>query len=129
MGAVGRAAMSMIQEVRRQFHHIPALKKALEVMKLNEGKPSSEWSEDDKQSFDDAIDSAEYGKCVEISTQSAIKEMVAPGIVAIATPIAIGFGGGAAMLGGLLAGVTVRVCCLPSFNPMRVELGIMPRKW
>ena len=116
MGAVGRAAMSMIQEVRRQFHNIPALKKALEVMKLNEGKPSSEWSEDDKQSFDDAIDSAEYGKCVEISTQSAIKEMVAPGIVAIATPIAIGFGGGAAMLGGLLAGVTVSGVLLALFQ-------------
>ena len=54
-------------------------------MNQNEGKPSSDWSEDDKKSFDEAIDSAEYGKCVEISTQSAIKEMVAPGLVAIAT--------------------------------------------
>ena len=96
----------MIQEVRRQFHNIPALKKALGNESKNEVKPSSDWSEDDKKSFDEAIDSAEYGKCVEISTQSAIKEMVAPGIVAIATPVAIGFGGGATMLGGLLAGVT-----------------------
>ena len=116
MGAVGHAAMSMIQEVRRQFHNIPALKKALEVMNQNEGKPSSEWSEDDKKSFDEAIDSAEYGKCVEISTQSAIKEMVAPGLVAIATPVAVGFGGGATMLGGLLAGVTVSGVLLALFQ-------------
>lgn len=115
MGAVGRAAMAMIQEVRRQFRDIPALKNALEVMKRNEGKPSAEWSEDERKQFDEAIDSAEYGKCVEISTQSAIKEMVAPGLVAILTPVVIGLGGdyffeeagsGAVMLGGLLAGVT-----------------------
>ncbi len=116
MGAVGRAAMSMIQEVRRQFHSIPALKKALEIMNQNEGKASSEWSDEDKKSFDDAIDSAEYGKCVEISTQSAIKEMVAPGLVAIATPVAVGFGGGATMLGGLLAGVTVSGVLLALFQ-------------
>jgi K(+)-stimulated pyrophosphate-energized sodium pump len=113
MGAVGRAAMAMIQEVRRQFKDIPALKKALEVMKRNEGKPSVEWSDEERAQFDKAIDSAEYGKCVEISTQSAIKEMIAPGLVAILTPVIIGFGGnmfeepsGAIMLGGLLAGVT-----------------------
>jgi K(+)-stimulated pyrophosphate-energized sodium pump len=113
MGAVGRAAMSMIQEVRRQFRDIPALKKALEIMGRNEGKPSNEWTEDERKSFDEAIDSAEYGKCVEISTQSAIKEMVAPGLVAILTPIIIGIGGnylfpgsGGVMIGGLLAGVT-----------------------
>ena len=85
MGAVGRA-MSMIQEVRQQFHNIPALKNALEIMNRNDGKPTSEWTDDEKASFDEAIDAAEYGKCVEISTQSAIKEMVAPGMVAILTP-------------------------------------------
>ena len=113
MGAVGRAAMSMIQEVRRQFHDIPALKTALEIMNRNEGKSSDEWSEEERENFDDAIDSAEYGKCVEISTQSAIKEMVLPGLVAILSPVIIGLGGnylfpgsGAEMLGGLLAGVT-----------------------
>jgi len=106
MGAVSRAAMAMIQEVRRQFKDIPALKKALEVMNRNEGKSTEEWSEDERKQFDEAIDSAEYGKCVEISTQSAIKEMIAPGLVAIVTPVAIGLGGGATMLGGLLAGVT-----------------------
>ena len=78
----------------------------VEIMNKNEGKPSDEWSEEERKKFDKAIDSAEYGKCVEISTQSAIKEMVAPGLVAILTPVAIGFGGGAVMLGGLLAGVT-----------------------
>lgn len=113
MGAVGRAAMSMIQEVRRQFHDIPALKTALEIMNRNEGKSSDEWSEEERKKFDDAIDSAEYGKCVEISTQSAIKEMVLPGLVAILSPVIVGLGGnylfpgsGAEMLGGLLAGVT-----------------------
>lgn len=106
MGAVGRAAMAMIQEVRRQFKDIPALKQALEIMNRNEGKSSKDWSEEEREQFDEAIDAAEYGKCVEISTQSAIKEMIAPGLVAILTPVAIGFGGGATMLGGLLAGVT-----------------------
>ena len=113
MGAVGRAAMSMIQEVRRQFHNIPALKKALEIMNRNEGKPTDEWTEEERKSFDEAIDSAEYGKCVEISTQSAIKEMVFPGLVAILSPVIVGLGGnylfpgsGGVMLGGLLAGVT-----------------------
>jgi K(+)-stimulated pyrophosphate-energized sodium pump len=113
MGAVGRAAMAMIQEVRRQFKDIPALKTALKVLQRNEGKPSAEWSEEERIQFDEAIDAAEYGKCVEISTQSAIKEMIAPGLVAILAPVVIGLGGehffpgsGAVMLGGLLAGVT-----------------------
>ena len=106
MGAVGRAAMAMIQEVRRQFKDIPALRNALDAMAKNEGKPSDEWSDEDRAQFDSAIDSAEYGKCVEISTQSALKEMIAPGLVAILTPVVVGFGGGATMLGGLLAGVT-----------------------
>jgi K(+)-stimulated pyrophosphate-energized sodium pump len=116
MGAVGRAAMSMIQEVRRQFHNIPALKNALEIMNRNDGKPTSEWTDGEKASFDEAIDAAEYGKCVEISTQSAIKEMVAPGMVAILTPVAVGFGGGATMLGGVLAGVTASGVLLALFQ-------------
>ena len=49
---------------------------------------------------------AEYDKCVDISTKASIKEMVMPGLLAIIVPVAIGFGGGAEMLGGLLAGVT-----------------------
>ena len=105
MGAVGRAAMAMIEEVRRQFKSIPELSAALSVMnKYTEGE---EWSDEDKKIFDAADGKAEYGKCVEISTTSAIKEMVAPGILAILSPVVVGFSFGAETLGGLLAGVTV----------------------
>jgi K(+)-stimulated pyrophosphate-energized sodium pump len=107
MQAVGRAAMSMIEEVRRQFNDIPALKAALAVMRKNDGKDMHEWSEADRNTFEAADGKAEYGKCVEISTQAAIREMVLPGLLAVTAPVAIGFGGGAEMLGGLLAGVTV----------------------
>ncbi|MCL4107219.1 UNVERIFIED_CONTAM: hypothetical protein GTU68_033034 [Idotea baltica] len=81
MNAVGRAAMDMINEVRRQFKDIPELKAA-------EGK-------------------AEYSKCVDISTKASIREMILPGLIAVSTPVAFGFLGGAEMLGGVLAGVTV----------------------
>ena len=107
MQAVGRAAMSMIQEVRRQFATIPALTAALGVMRRNEGRPESEWTADDQRIFHEADGKAEYGKCVEISTKAAIREMVLPGLLAVAAPVAVGFLGGAEMLGGLLAGVTV----------------------
>ena len=107
MQAVGRAAMSMIEEVRRQFRDIPALKAALVVLKKNEGSVSDTWSDTDKKAFDEGLEKAEYGKCVDISTKASIKEMVVPGLIAVASPVAIGFGGGPEMLGGLLAGVTV----------------------
>jgi len=107
MGAVGRAAMDMIQEVRRQFSEIPQLKAALEVMKKYGDKEYSEWSASDQKIFDDAHGKAEYSKCVEISTQASIREMVLPGMIAVLTPVLIGFLGGKEMLGGLLAGVTV----------------------
>jgi len=107
MQAVGRAAMSMIEEVRRQFRDIPELRAALDAMTRNEGKKTADWPEADRKIFDAADGKAEYGKCVEISTKSSIKEMVKPGVLAIAAPVVIGFAGGAAMLGGLLAGVTV----------------------
>ncbi len=81
MQSVGRAAMDMVNEVRRQFREIPGLLEG-------EGK-------------------AEYGRCVEISTRAALREMMPPGIIAIATPIAIGFLMGAEALGGYMAGVTV----------------------
>ncbi|MDG5815604.1 sodium-translocating pyrophosphatase [Chitinispirillales bacterium ANBcel5] len=81
MGAVGRAAFAMIEEVRRQFKEIPGLLEGT-------GK-------------------ADYARCVDISTKSAIKEMVVPGLLAVLTPVVVGFIGGAEMLGGVLAGVTV----------------------
>ncbi len=105
MNAVGRAAMAMIEEVRRQFRDIPQLKAALEVMRKYDSD-MSKASEADRKIFDAADGYAEYDKCVDISTKASIKEMVFPGLLAIAVPVAVGFIGGAEMLGGLLAGVT-----------------------
>jgi K(+)-stimulated pyrophosphate-energized sodium pump len=105
MNAVGRAAMAMIEEVRRQFKDIPALKAALEVMRKYDSDLSKATPED-RAIFDAADGVAEYDKCVAISTQASIKEMVMPGLLAIIVPVFIGFVGGAEMLGGLLAGVT-----------------------
>lgn len=89
MSAVGRAAMAMVQEVRRQFKEIPGIMEGT-------GKP-------------------EYDKCVAISTKAAIREMILPGALALLVPIIIGFGlkgvfeqtSSAEILGGVLAGVTV----------------------
>lgn len=105
MNAVGRAAMAMIEEVRRQFRDIPKLKAALEVMRAVDSD-MSKATEAQRKIFDEADGVAEYDKCVAISTQASIKEMVLPGLLAIAVPVAVGFIGGAEMLGGLLAGVT-----------------------
>ena len=105
MNAVGRAAMAMIEEVRRQFKDIPALKAALEVMRKN-NSDMSKASAEDRKIFDAANGVAEYDKCVEISTRASIREMVAPGLLAIIVPVLIGYIGSAEMLGGLLAGVT-----------------------
>lgn len=105
MGAVGRAAMAMIEEVRHQFKTIPELSAALVVM--NKYGDNDDWSDEDRKIFEAADGKAEYGKCVEISTQSAIKEMLLPGLLAIVTPVVVGFIFGAETLGGLLAGVTV----------------------
>ncbi len=87
--AVGKAAMDMVQEVRRQFREIPG------IMEYK-AKP-------------------EYEKCVAISTKASIREMMLPGAIALLTPLIVGFGfkgmfadaSSAEMLGGLLAGVTV----------------------
>ena len=107
MNAVGRAAMDMITEVRRQFADIPELKAALEVMKKNNADMSNA-SDEDRKIFDAADGKAEYDKCVDISTKASIREMVLPGLLAVIVPVAVGFSpGGAEMLGGLLAGVTV----------------------
>lgn len=81
IAAVGRAAMAMVTEVRRQFREIPG------IMEYK-SKP-------------------EYEKCVAISTQASIKEMMLPGAIALITPIVFGFLFGPEVLGGLLAGVTV----------------------
>lgn len=81
IAAVGRAAMAMVEEVRRQFREIPG------IMEYK-AKP-------------------EYEKCVAISTQASIREMVAPGLIALITPMIIGFAFGPEVLGGMLAGVTV----------------------
>jgi K(+)-stimulated pyrophosphate-energized sodium pump len=104
MGAVGRAAMSMIEEVRRQFRDIPELKAALAV--LAKGDESS-WSDEDKIVYQAGLDKADHDRCIEISTQSAIKEMVLPGVLAVSSPVIVGFIFGPETLGGLLAGVTV----------------------
>ncbi|MBX2939228.1 MAG: sodium-translocating pyrophosphatase [Ferruginibacter sp.] len=79
--AVGEAAMSMVEEVRRQFRTIPGIMEGT-------GKP-------------------EYDKCVAISTEASIKKMMLPGSIAILAPIAIGFIFGPEVLGGFLAGATV----------------------
>lgn len=81
ISAVGRAAMAMVHEVRRQFREIPGIMDGT-------GKP-------------------EYDKCVDISTKAAIREMVLPGALAIIVPVIVGFAFGPMVLGGLLAGVTV----------------------
>jgi K(+)-stimulated pyrophosphate-energized sodium pump len=89
ISSVGRAAMSMVEEVRRQFREIPG------IMEYK-AKP-------------------EYEKCVNISTQASIREMMAPGLIALLVPLLIGFGfkdvfpdaPSAEILGGVLAGVTV----------------------
>ena len=105
MGAVGRAAMAMIEEVRRQFNDIPELSAALAVM--NKYGDEDEWSDEDSAVFNAADGKADYSKCVSISTQSAIKEMINPGLLAVLTPVGVGFIFGPEILGGLLAGVTV----------------------
>ena len=81
MKSVGKAAMEMVQEVRRQFREIPGIMEGT-------GTP-------------------EYGKCVEISTQAALKEMLLPGLLTIVTPVIVGLFFGSEPLGGYMAGVCV----------------------
>lgn len=81
MSAVGKAANQMIEEVRRQFRERPGILQDTE-------KP-------------------DYKRCVDISTKAALREMILPGLVAIITPVLVGFLGGPKMLIGLLTGVTV----------------------
>ena len=81
MRSVGRAAMEMVMEVRRQFKEIPGIMEGTGI--------------------------PEYGKCVDISTKAAIKEMMLPGALTIISPIIIGFLMGPEALGSYMAGVTV----------------------
>lgn len=90
IAAVGRAAMSMVQEVRRQFREIPGIME-------RKAKP-------------------EYDKCVAISTEASIREMMLPGSIALVTPVVVGFAFGPEVLGGLLAGVTVSGVLLGMFQ-------------
>ena len=106
MGAVGRAAMSMIEEVRRQFKEIPELAAALKIMKKYDSDMDKANAEE-KKVFSNALTKADHNACIEISTTAAIRQMVLPGALAILTPVIVGFVFGAETLGGLLAGVTV----------------------
>jgi len=81
MKSVGKAAMQMVQEVRRQFREIPGIM--------------------------DGTGTPDYAKCVDISTKAALKEMILPGLLTIITPIIIGLLFGAEPLGGYMAGVCV----------------------
>ncbi len=112
MTAVGEAAQSMIEEVRRQFKSIPELKAALEVMrKIGDNAPN----EEEKKILDASIGKAEYAKCVDISTAAAIRKMVLPGTMAVTVPVLVGLWS-PMMLGGLLAGVTVSGVCMAIFQ-------------
>ncbi|MCK4981196.1 MAG: sodium/proton-translocating pyrophosphatase, partial [Candidatus Delongbacteria bacterium] len=115
MKAVGAAAMSMVEEVRRQFREIPELKAALSIMKKYDGDESKIEGEDLK-TFKNADGKADYKTCIKISTNAAMKGMVLPGILAILSVVFIGFIGGPFMLGGLLAGITTSGVLLAIFQ-------------
>ncbi len=89
LNAVGEAAFAMIEEVRRQFREKPGIL--------------------------DETEEPDYRRCVDISTASALKEMLLPGIIAVATPVLIGFLGGPKMLSGTLLGVTASGVVLAIF--------------
>ncbi len=105
--AVSDAAQSMIEEVRYQFANIKPLNLALAVMKKNDGKEVSEWSKEDRDLLEAAEGSPDYGRCVTISTRAALRQMILPGVIAVAVPVITGLTLGAEALAGLLAGVTV----------------------
>ncbi len=107
MQAVGRAANKMIEEVRRQFRDVPILARALALCREQEHVPMEDWSKDDQATMEEAIANVDCDRCIAISTRASLREMAAPGLLAIAGPMSVGFLGGGEMLGGLLAGVTV----------------------
>jgi K(+)-stimulated pyrophosphate-energized sodium pump len=102
MKAVGDAAKDMIEEVRRQFREVPALKPALEIVKRAEDEDRRLNEEEEKQIIE-ASKFTQVERCVEISTQASLKRMIAPGMLALIAPVAMGFWSTHA-LGGLLAG-------------------------
>jgi K(+)-stimulated pyrophosphate-energized sodium pump len=104
MGAVGRAGQKMINEVRRQFAEIPELRDALQILRKYNGDVHKVTKEE-SEIMHKAEHAAQYEKCVEISTEASLKEMILPGLLAVIAPAAVGFLGGAQMLGGMLAGV------------------------
>jgi K(+)-stimulated pyrophosphate-energized sodium pump len=114
MVAVGQAAQDMIQEVRRQFREIPELRPALIAAQKAESE-DREPSADEQAVIRAADGKAEYTQCVDISTAAAIKKMVAPGLMAIVVPVAVGLYS-PDMLGGLLIGVTISGVCLAVFQ-------------
>ena len=116
MQSVGRAAASMIEEVRRQFREIPVMASALELYRKNEHLPADEWSDEDRRILDKAISAADCDSCIAISTRASLREMILPGLMAVSGPLLIGFLGGGEMLGGLLAGVTVSGVLLAIFQ-------------
>jgi K(+)-stimulated pyrophosphate-energized sodium pump len=114
MVAVGKAASDMIQEVRRQFRDIPELRPALEAAQRAESEERNPTDEEAKI-IADADGKAEYTQCVDISTQAAVRKMVAPGLIAVLTPVIVGIIN-PDMLGGLLIGVTISGVCLAVFQ-------------
>jgi K(+)-stimulated pyrophosphate-energized sodium pump len=114
MVAVGKAASDMIQEVRRQFRDIPELRPALEAAQRAESEERNPTDEEAKI-IAAADGKAEYTQCVDISTQAAVRKMVAPGLIAVLTPVIVGIIN-PDMLGGLLIGVTISGVCLAVFQ-------------
>ncbi len=114
MVAVGKAAQNMIQEVRRQFKEIPELRPALDAAQRAESEERDPTAEEEAL-ITAADGKADYSHCVAIATDAAIKEMVTPGLMAVLTPILIGFYD-PSMLGGLLIGVTISGVCLAIFQ-------------
>ncbi len=102
MNAVGDAAKDMIEEVRRQFREVPALRPALEIVSRAESEERPLTEEEDAQVLE-AAKSTEVERCVAISTQASLKRMIAPGLLALVAPVVTGAWSTAA-LGGLLAG-------------------------
>jgi K(+)-stimulated pyrophosphate-energized sodium pump len=114
MVAVGKAAQNMIQEVRRQFNEIPELRPALVAAQAAESE-ERDPTEAEAAIIRAADGKADYSHCVEIATAAAIKQMVAPGLMAVLVPIVIGVVS-VDMLGGLLIGVTISGVCLAIFQ-------------